>query len=128
MLPGKPVEASILAEAFCDSQILTLTQVNPASNKVLFEDSERALHIFDFLCRQDKLQQLDLRSIYINSELTEELLTQLAYSKALHTIQEIILWFSANFDSDAAAEACANIVANGLALRKINIGLLEGSR
>ena len=63
-----------------------------------------------------------------SSEVTEELLTQLAQAKALRTIQEIDLCVTANFDADASAEACANILANALQLRKVDIQGQQGER
>ena len=82
----------------------------------------------DFVCRQEKLQKLILQNNFFSSEATEELLSQLSQSAAIRTLQVVDLYASADFSSDAAAEACANFVANGLALTKFNIGDQLGDR
>ena len=82
----------------------------------------------DFVARQEELQELYLSCGYFSSEATDQLLTQLAKSKAIKTIQRICLRKTADFSSDVAAQALANIVATAPALSHCDISGQQGTR
>ena len=81
-----------------------------------------------FVNRQEELQELDLRVNHFGSEASEQLLTQLVQSKAIKTIQKIDLYQTADFSSDAAVQALANIVATAPALSHCDISGQQGTR
>ena len=114
-------EIALVMEELGGSQVTKLQTLNLGRNKTWFAEIDNVLIVADFIGRQEKLQVLILNCNELSSEATDELLTQLAQCKAIKTIEEIELWESANFDSDVAVQALANMVATAPRLKQCNI-------
>ena len=120
-------EIALVMEELAGSQVTKLQTLDLGYNRKWFAEIDNELIVTEFIGRQEKLQVLRLYCNMLSSEATDELLTQLAQCKAVKTIQKIDLEYSANFDSDVAVQALANIVATAPQLKKCDIQFQRGT-
>ena len=117
-----------ILEALSESSIERLTHISLGLNEEWFTDDCNGQLLADFIGRQQCLRTLRLRRNEFSSEASDEILHHLVESPALQTIQDVNLFYSANFDSDVSVQALATLLANAPALKVINIGHQQGTR
>ena len=93
----------------------------------MWRTSSNSQALAGFVKRQTRLEQLWLGYNYFNAEATEVVLTAIAQSASMHTIQKLYMQQS-DFSADGACRQLAKIIASAPKLGECYIDCQEGAR